>query len=83
MSKMIIFLYGEDSYRSKEKLNEIINRYKESHKNELNLRRFEGEDLDFQDFLKAELEDQFAIPFSRLWSGDLNWQNFRKFFLVF
>ncbi|MFH1281878.1 MAG: DNA polymerase III subunit delta, partial [Candidatus Omnitrophota bacterium] len=47
---MIIFLYGEDSYRSREKLNEIIGRYKESHKNELNLRRFEGEDLDFQDF---------------------------------
>ena len=47
---MIIFLYGEDSYRSKEKLSEIISRYKENHKNELNLRWLEGKDLDFQDF---------------------------------
>jgi len=47
---MIIFLYGEDSYRSREKLNEIINRYKKSHKNELNLRRFESKGLDFEDF---------------------------------
>jgi len=47
---MIILLHGQDSYRSREKLNEIINRYKASHKNELNLRRLEGRDLDFQDF---------------------------------
>ena len=52
---MIVFLYGEDSYRLKEKLNEIIGHYKKSHKNELNLRRFEGKDLTFQEF-KNELQ---------------------------
>jgi len=52
---MIIFLYGEDSYRSREKLNEIINHYKETHKTGLNLRHCDGQDLDFQDF-KNELQ---------------------------
>lgn len=52
---MIIFLYGPDSYRSRQKLNEIIERYKEKHKTGLNLRRFEGKSLDFQDF-KNELQ---------------------------
>jgi len=52
---MIIFLYGKDSYRSKEKLNEIIKHYRKNHKNELNLRRLDGKDLIFQDF-KNELQ---------------------------
>ena len=52
---MIIFLYGDDSYRSREKLNEIVNHYKETHKTGLNLRHFHGQDLDFQDF-KNELQ---------------------------
>jgi len=34
---MIIFLYGEDSYRSRQKLNEIIEEYKKTHKSGLNL----------------------------------------------
>jgi len=47
---MIIFLYGPDTYRSRKKLNEIIEHYKEIHKSGLNLRYFLGQDLDFQDF---------------------------------
>jgi len=34
---MIIFLYGEDNYRSKRKLEEIIEQYKKAHKSGLNL----------------------------------------------
>ena len=34
---MIIFLFGEDSYRSRQKLNEIIEEYKKTHKSGLNL----------------------------------------------
>ena len=34
---MIIFIYGEDSYRSKEKLDEIVSRYKDVRKSVLNL----------------------------------------------
>lgn len=47
---MIIFLYGPDTYRSRQKLNEIIERYKKIHKSGLNLRYFEEENLNFQDF---------------------------------
>jgi len=52
---MIIFLYGQDTYRSRRKLNEFIARYKDVHKEALGLRRFEGKDLDFRDF-REEIE---------------------------
>lgn len=52
---MIIFLYGPDTYRSRQKLNEIIEHYKKIHRSGLNLRYFEGENLNFQDF-KNEIE---------------------------
>jgi DNA polymerase-3 subunit delta len=47
---MIIFLYGPDTYRAHQKLNEIIGYYKKIHQSGLNLKFFEGESLDFQDF---------------------------------
>ena len=47
---MIIFIYGEDSYRSRQKLSEIIEHYKKIHKSGLNLKFFEGEELNFEDF---------------------------------
>jgi len=47
---MLIFLFGPDTYRSRQKLNEIISHYKKIHKSGLNLRFFDGEQLDFQDF---------------------------------
>jgi len=47
---MIIFLYGQDTYRLKEKLDEIVVQYKERRKSGLNLRYFEGENLGFEDF---------------------------------
>jgi len=47
---MLIFLYGPDSYRSKQKLKEIINHYQKIHKSGLNLRFFDGETLSFEDF---------------------------------
>ena len=52
---MIIFLYGSDTYRSRQKLNAIIDHYKKIHKSGLNLKFFEGESLNFQDF-KEEIE---------------------------
>ena len=52
---MIIFLYGEDTYRSRQKLKEIIAHYKETHKSGLNLKYFDGKNLSFQDF-KDELQ---------------------------
>ncbi len=50
---MVILLYGEDSYRSRQKLNEIIEHYKSIHKSGINLKYFEGKDLNFED-LKEE-----------------------------
>ncbi len=47
---MIIFLYGSDTYRSRQKLNEIIERYKEIHKSGLNLKYLQAANLSFQDF---------------------------------
>ena len=47
---MIYFLYGQDTYRSKQKLEEIIERYKGVHKSGLNLRFFDCQGADFQDF---------------------------------
>ena len=52
---MIIFLYGPDTYRSRQKLNEIIEHYKKIHRSGLNLRYFEAGNLNFQDF-KNEVE---------------------------
>jgi len=46
---MIIFLYGEDSYRARQKLKEIVEHYKKVHKSGLNLR--------YLDFSKKESED--------------------------
>lgn len=51
---MIIFLYGSDTYRSRQKLNEIIEHYQKVHKSGLNLKYFDNQKLDYQDF-KNEL----------------------------
>jgi DNA polymerase-3 subunit delta len=50
---MIIFLYGPDTFRSGQKLNEIIERYKEIHKSGLSLKFFDFEKDSFEDFLDA------------------------------
>ena len=47
---MLIFLHGSDTYRSRQKLNEIIGRYKDVHKSGLNLKYLDGSKLKFQDF---------------------------------
>ncbi len=47
---MIIFIYGEDSYRSKDKLDEIVSHYKEVRKSGLNLIYLDAKETDFSDF---------------------------------
>lgn len=46
---MIIFLYGQNTYKSRQKLNKIIERYKKIHKTGLDLQYFNGGNLYFQD----------------------------------
>lgn len=53
---MIIFLYGEDSYRSKQKLGEIIDGYKKVHKSGLNLIYADSKQNKFKD-----ISDKFKI----------------------
>lgn len=47
---MILLLYGADLYRSKEKLEEIIENYKKARKSLLNLKFFEDKELSFEEF---------------------------------
>jgi len=47
---MIIFLYGQDTFRSHQKLNEIVEYYKKIHKSGLSLKYFTGNELNFQKF---------------------------------
>jgi len=47
---MMIFLYGSDTYRSRRKLNEIIERYKKIHKSGLNLKYLNLSEKGFEDF---------------------------------
>lgn len=50
---MIIFLYGEDTYRMKEKLKEIVDKYKKVRTSGLNLKYFNGESFkDFKDDIR-------------------------------
>ena len=59
---MFIFLYGIDSYRLKQKLNEIIKKYKEVNQNRLILKYFDFREDDFDGF---EKETQSASIFKR------------------
>src|SRR5689334_19588359 len=50
---MIIFLYGVDSYRSRKKLEEIVDHYKQAKKSGLNLRYLDASQADFADFYNS------------------------------
>jgi len=52
---MLILLYGEDTFRSRQKLNQIIDQYKAKHKTGLNLVRFRENNFDF-DKIKQNIE---------------------------
>ena len=52
---MLILLYGEDTFRSRQKLNQIIKQYQAKHKTGLNLVRFRENNLDF-DKVKQNIE---------------------------
>lgn len=46
---MLIFLYGEDNFRSRQKLNEIIKKYKSKHKTGLNFYRLNFAENSFEE----------------------------------
>ncbi len=49
---MFIFLYGQDTYRARRKLNEITEHYKKIRQKGLNLKYFDVKSLNFQDLAK-------------------------------
>ena len=55
---MTIFIYGQDTYRSRLKLSEIVEHYKKIHKSGLNLKYFDIKFLKFDDFRKIANIDQ-------------------------
>jgi DNA polymerase-3 subunit delta len=58
---MIYFIYGEDSYRSKRKLEEIILSYREKHKSGLNLIYINAGEKDFDSFYSnLKINSMFA-----------------------
>ena len=50
MSKMIILIYGKDTYRSRERLNEIRESYSLKNKSGINERLLDGKNLSFEEF---------------------------------
>jgi len=62
---MIIFLYGQDTYRSRQKLNEIIENYKKAHKSGVNLKIFGGNNFDF-DEIQNEIKQASIISGKKL-----------------
>jgi len=58
---MIIFLHGQDSYRSKEKLDQIVSHYKQVCKSALNLMHADAKNTDFSDVYNAiNISSMFA-----------------------
>ncbi|MBX4200562.1 DNA polymerase III subunit delta [Candidatus Parcubacteria bacterium] len=58
---MILFLYGPDAYRSKEKLEEIVAHYKEVRKSGLNLSYLDAKDVSFGEFYNTlKMSSMFA-----------------------
>ena len=59
---MIYLLYGADSYRSREKLREIINGYRQKYGNFLNFSRFDAEDQNLTDLKIAGKTQSLFSP---------------------
>ncbi len=78
----MIFLYGPDSYRSRRKLNEIIEHYKKIHRSGLNLKYFNLSEKGFEDF-KDEFQSisMFAEKKLMVLEEAFTNQNFKENFL--
>jgi len=79
---MIIFIYGQDSYRSKKKLEEIIDGYKKVHKSGLNLIYFDAKEKDFNDLagcfkINSMFDEKKLIILKNIFSD----KNFQEEFL--
>jgi DNA polymerase-3 subunit delta len=79
---MIIFLYGPDTYRSRQKLNEIVASYKKTHKSGLNLKYFNFENADFQKLIdEIQSVSMFAEKKLLILKNTINNKDFKENFL--
>ncbi|MDP2741155.1 MAG: DNA polymerase III subunit delta [bacterium] len=79
---MIIFLYGEDTYRSKQKLDEIIEHYKKIHKSGLNLTYIDAERDDFNNLMDGfKIVSMFSEKKLMVLKNVFSAQNFQEGFL--
>ena len=52
---MTLLIYGPDNFRSRQKLNEIVDHYKKANKKGLDLKYFDATSINFDDF-QAEIQ---------------------------
>lgn len=83
---MIYFLYGEDSYRAKKKLEEIIGGYKKVHKSGLNLIYIDAKNTSFQDFVNnfrttSMFAEKKLVVLNNVFSGKGGSKKFQEDFL--
>ncbi len=79
---MIIFLYGQDSYRSKQKLDEIVLHYKNSGKSGLNLVSLDTKDIGFSDFYdNFRVSSMFAEKKLVILKNTFSSKNFQEDFI--
>jgi DNA polymerase-3 subunit delta len=76
---MIIFLYGEDDYSSRQKLNEIIEKYRAQNKTGLNFERLDFEEKEIKDLnLMAQTSPMFKekklLVLENAFSRKAEWQ---------
>lgn len=60
---MLLFLYGEDTFRSRQKLNQIKDRARKSDPQNLNMTQFEGEEAEFEKIKKAVMAAPFLVRY--------------------
>jgi DNA polymerase-3 subunit delta len=80
---MLILLHGQDTFLSRQKLQDIIEQYKKIHKNGLSLTSFEGEKLKFEEFKDAIRQvSMFGEKKLLVVSGALANEDFKEKFLA-
>lgn len=81
---MIIFLYGQDGYRLRQKLNEITEHYKKIHKSGLNLKFFDCKSLELECFknenkITSMFKEKKLIVFKNIFSNSENEEKILNF----
>ena len=79
---MIIFLYGTDTYRSRQKLNVILENYQKKYPQGLNFRTFDLEEKNFQDIQdEVKTTSIFGDKKLNLFKGAFSNESFQDSFL--